>query len=230
MLSLADEQWGLVTKQQIEAKGVAWSTLARQASNGSLERVAHGIYRVRGAGEPEHLELRAAWLQLDPSVPAWERTPNEGIVSHRSAAALYGIGHLPADVHEFTLPKRKQTRRDDVRLHKGELEAHDWISLRGLPVTRPHRIAADLLAEREDPGAVAQVIADALRPVFDYPATIAQSIAPYAMTYGLRRDDGLGLLRWLLEINGDPDRDAWIEEAVESDTENAAVGSTMVPT
>ena len=217
VLSLAEEQWGLVTKQQVEATGVAWSTLARQVRTGSLERVAHGVYRIRGTAEPEHLELRAAWLQLSPATPAWERTPEQGVVSHRSAAALYGIGHLPADIHEFTLATRKQTRRADVRLHRGHLPENGWITLHGLPVTRPFQIAADLLAEREDPGAVGQLIADALRPVYDYPGSVARAIAPYAAAHGLRRGDGIGLLRWLLDITGDPERQTWLEEAIATD-------------
>jgi hypothetical protein len=216
VLSLAEEQWGLLTKRQIEATGVAWSTLSRQVRNGVLERVANGVYRVRGSGGVEHLELRAAWLQLNPLLPAWERTPTDGVVSHRSAATLYGIGHLSGDIHEFTLPDRKQTRRDDVRLHRASVGEDEWTTMQGLPVTRPHRIAADLLAEGEDPSAVGQVIADALRPTFDYPSAVASAIAPYAGAHGLRRDDGLGLLRWLLDLSGDPERDAWLAETSRS--------------
>jgi Transcriptional regulator, AbiEi antitoxin len=212
VLSIADEQWGLVTTQQVDATGVAWSTLSRQLRSGRLERVAHGVYRVRGAGEVDHLALRAAWLQLRPAVPAWERSPEGGVVSHRSAAALYGIGHLPADVHEFTLARRRQTRRADVRLHRGDVD-DAWIDLRGLLVTRPSRIAADLLAERADPGAVAQLISDALRDGYDDPSTVASAIAPYATTYGMRRGDGLAVLRWLLELSGDTDREAWLQAA-----------------
>lgn len=201
-----------MTTQQVEATGVAWSTLARQLRSGRLERVAHGVYRVRGAGEVDHLALRAAWLQLRPAVPVWERSPEDGVVSHRSAAALYGIGHLPADMHEFTLPHRKQTRRADVRLHRGDVD-DAWIDLRGLPVTGPSRIAADLLAERTDPGAVAQLIAGALRDGYDDPSTVADAIAPYATTYGIRRGDGLAVLRWLLELSGDADREVWLQAA-----------------
>jgi predicted transcriptional regulator of viral defense system len=221
VLALAEEQWGLVTTQQIEATGVAWSTLARQVRNGYLERVAHGVYRVRGAGEPEHVQLRAAWLQLSPAMPAWERGTEQGVVSNRSAAALYGLGHLPSDVHEFTLPIRKQTRRKDVRLHRGDLSEAGWITLHGLPVTLPRRIAADLLDEREDPGAVGGVIADALRAVYDYPGSVARAIGPYAATLGLRRGDGLGLLLWLLDLTGDPERQTWLNEAAATDPDLA---------
>ncbi len=99
------------------------------AAGSVLERVAHGVYRMAGAPEPDHLALRAAWLQLEPGVWAWEPTPAQGVVSHRSAAALYGLGHLPADRHEFTLPGRKQTRRPEVRLHQRSLPANEWVHL-----------------------------------------------------------------------------------------------------
>ncbi len=213
MLSLADEQWGLVTTRQVEAMGVAWSTLARQVRRGVLERVAHGVYRVRGAGGVEHLDLRAAWLQLQPAVPVWERGPDGGVVSHHSAAALYGIGHLPADVHEFTLPTRRQTRRPDVRLHRGVLAAADWTTWSGLPVTRLHCIAGDLLHDREEPEAIGQVLADGLRQAIEAPATVAAALGALAHRYGLPDGDGVGLLDWLLGLADDPDRESWVEAA-----------------
>jgi hypothetical protein len=211
VLAIAEEQWGLITKQQIEATGLAWTTLMRRLDRGSMERVAHGVYRIRGGGQCDHLELRAAWLQLEPKVPAWERTPAQGVVSHRSAAMLYGIGHFPADTHEFTLPVRRQTRRKDIRLHRGDVD--DCASLQGLPLTRPSRIAADLLAAREDPGGVAQLIVDALRPSLEHPRSVASAIAPYAAAHGMRRGDGTGLLGWLLQLSGDPGREMWLAEA-----------------
>jgi hypothetical protein len=55
------------------------------------------------------------------------------------------------------------------------------------------------------PGAVAQVIVDASRPVFDYPGAFAMSLTPHAGRFGPRRDDGLALLRWLLDLVGDED-------------------------
>ena len=61
----AEGQWGLITLQQVRAAGVAWRSLTRLVEAGLLERVAHGVYRVRGGAEPDHLDLRAAWLQLE---------------------------------------------------------------------------------------------------------------------------------------------------------------------
>lgn len=210
---LAQDQWGLVTRRQAEAAGVSPATIDRLVADGSvLDRVDHGVYRLVGAPLPDHLPLRAAWLRLAPEIPAWERTATEGVVSHRSAAALYGLGHLPAHRHEFTLPKRRQSRRPDIRLHNRRLD-NGWINLKGLPVTRPSRIASDLLRDREDPAAVAQVIADAIRGAYDYPGTFADSLSLYAAQFGLRRGDGLALLRWLLDLVADSETAPWMEEA-----------------
>jgi hypothetical protein len=192
---------------------MAWTTLSRLARDGAVERVAHGVYRMRGTPVDDRLEVRAAWLQLAPDTTVWERTPDQGVVSRRSAAAIYGLGHLPADIHQFTLPARRQTRRADVRLYIADLADDEWIRLGGLLVTRPSRIAADLLADREDPEAVAHVIADALREVKDYPATVARAIAPHAVKFGLGKVDGPALLEWLLGLTHDPQRPAWLAEA-----------------
>lgn len=212
--ALVADQWGLVTRRQAHRAGVPRATFDRLISDDSLmARVAHGVYRLTVAPAPAHVALRAAWLQLAPDVPAWERTADQGVVSHRSAAALYGIGELSADRHDFTLPMRKQSRRADVRIHHRHLDAGDWIWLQGLLVTRPARIASDLLRENEDPEAVAQIAADAIRAVYDSPGTFAEALAPHAPSFGLRRGDGLALLRWLLDLVGDPNTSRWMIEA-----------------
>ena len=215
--AIAADQWGLVTRRQAERAGVPRSTFDRLTSDqGLIERVAHGVYRLTIAPPSDHVALRAAWLQLAPGVPAWERTPAQGVVSHRSAAALYGVGDLPAARHDFTVPTRKQSRRADVRLHHRQLDAGEWIQLRGLLVTRPARIAGDLLQEDEDPEAVGQITADGIRAVYDHPGTFAAALGPHAARFGLSRGDGLALLRWLLDLVGDPDTSRWMTEARKS--------------
>src|SRR5204863_8124765 len=92
LAEFAQDQWGVMTRRQIENAGVSPATLQRLASEGVLERTAPGVYRLTAAPRPDHLELRSAWLQLAPEVPAWERTPAQGVVSHRSATALFGLG------------------------------------------------------------------------------------------------------------------------------------------
>jgi hypothetical protein len=213
--NLAEDQWGLLTRRQAEDAGISRATLQRLSADGSiLERLARGVYHLAGAPLPDHLSLRAAWLQLAPETPAWQRQPEQGVVSHRSAAALHGFGHLPADRHEFTLPERRQVRRPDVRVHRGQLAAGEWRKLSGgLLVTGPSRTAADLLRDREDPEAVAQVVVEALRGSAQSPAEFAAALAPGAGRLGLRRGDGMAVLRWLLNPIEDPQTTAWLEEA-----------------
>jgi hypothetical protein len=93
------------------------------------------------------------------------------------------------------------------------VDMSEWITLHGLPVTRPSRIASDLLFDREDPEGVAQVVADAIRGLYDYPGTFVDTLAPHAAPFGLRRGDGVALLRWLLDLAGDPETPRWMEAA-----------------
>lgn len=211
---IAEDQWGLLTRQQAQLGAtVGRATLERLTANSLLERVDHGVYRLTGAPIPDHMELRAAWLRLAPDVPRWQRTLEQGVVSHRSAAAMYGVGDLPADRHEFTVPSRRQSRRSDIRFHVRPRGPGPWIELRGLPVTRPSRIASDLLQDSADPEAVAHIVAQSIREVYDYPGTFAEALAPHAARFGLRRGDGLALLQWLLGLVGYPDTQLWLDEA-----------------
>jgi predicted transcriptional regulator of viral defense system len=209
---LAEEQWGMFTRQQAEQRGMAWSTLSRMTATGRAERVGRGVYRLRGAEPPAQMGLRVAWLELAPSVPVWGRSADQGVVSHRSAATFFGLGDLPADVHEFTLPVRRQTRREDVRLHLGDV-ADGVVSRGGVLATRPARTAVDLLRDGADPAAVATIVAESLDAGYDGPVVVAKWLSAVAHRYQF--GDGVGMLGWLLDLAGAADRDRWIAEATE---------------
>jgi hypothetical protein len=49
--------------------------------------------------------------------------------------------------------------------------------------------------------------------VYEYPGTFADALAPHAAKFGLRRRDGIALLRWLLELVGDSKTSGWMEQA-----------------
>lgn len=224
LAGIAEDQWGLLTRRQAEAAGVSAATLQRLARDGILERTAHGVYHLAGAPLPPHPGLRSAWLALAPEIPAWERKPAQGTVSHRSAAALWELGELAADRHEFTLPERRQTRQPGVRLHRGQLDPGETAILGGLPVTSPARTASDLLADNEDPEAVARVVADALRKKKTWAGHLPHALAPRAAQLRFRRADGEAVLAWLLDLSGAPEADRWLEEANSKSTELTAVG------
>lgn len=185
---LAEGQHGYITRAQAADTGVDDVALHRLVTAGILERVEHGTYRFRGTPEWQHQSLWVAWLRLEPTRLATDRTADPvAWVSHRSAARLYGLGDLPADIHEFTVVRRYQTSRSDVRFHRRSdgLPGHAWEVVDGLPVTRPHRIVTDLLDEHTDGSHVARIATDALTWGLVSRDELAVAVAPYASRFGV---------------------------------------------
>lgn len=165
---LAAGQWGMVTAAQARELGISRVDLNRLIHDGTLERIetAVRVYRLTGSPpDPGLDDLRAAWLQLGEGMVAEQRLREpDAVVSHRSAAAVLGLGDLLADVHEFYSPVRRRLRRDDIRIRvRAHLPADARRVVGGLPVTTSARVVTDLLADREDESAVARVVQDALR-------------------------------------------------------------------
>ncbi|NKY23182.1 type IV toxin-antitoxin system AbiEi family antitoxin domain-containing protein [Cellulomonas denverensis] len=161
VLELAAEQWGMFTTAQAVQRRIPRARLTRMVDDGLLERPTHGVYAVSAAVD-EYTPIRASWLSLEPTRMAAERLrePTEaGVVSHTSAAELLQLGDLPADVHEFTLPRRYQASREGLRVHRGTVPAQDLVFLAGLPMTTPTRTIADLiLTRRHDPSHVRDLV------------------------------------------------------------------------
>ena len=199
---LAAGQWGLLTTAQAARDGITRLQLARLADAGVLERLGRGVYAATSSAD-EHLSLRAAWLALDPARTAEERlkTPTAtGVVSHASAAGLHNLGDLLNDEHEFTLPQRKQTRREGVRVHRGDLTGQDVTIVEGLPVTTEERTIADLLRAGSDPEHIAQIIGQGVRRGVVDLANLAVRLDPLARRHN--QPDGGALVEYLLDIVG----------------------------
>lgn len=200
LADLAEAQNGLVTTRQAEARGVARRDLARLVQAGGMERVAYGVYRVGGAPRPRLLELRAAWLQFAPGVDVDQRTLEEGVVSHMSAAVTYQVGLLEPFRHEFSvpLPRRVRSRRDDVVIHRVRLGADevDWVD--EMLVTVPTRMVSDLCAVSIDGEHLAGVVADLLGKSLMNQDDLASALAPYSHKYGGSPGDGHQFLDYLL--------------------------------
>jgi hypothetical protein len=203
---VAAEQWGLITTAQACAVGQSPQSVARLAGQGVLERLTHGVYRLAGTPPDPRDDLRAAWLALDPDRTANERLRDEppDVVSHRSAAHLLRLGDLEADVHEFTVASRRQTRRPDVRFHAGRLSSRDRTVVDGLPVTTVVRTIGDLAETRLDGGHLAGVVRVALITHWADIDPLIEVLRPHAHRYGVRLGDGDGMLRRFLAEAGLP--------------------------
>lgn len=207
-LSLAEvtsAQWGMVTSAQAKAHGVTRLELSRLATAGHLVRLVHGVYRNAGTPSDEFEDLRATWLSTEPGRFATERlgaSPLGVTVSGASAARLHRLGDIPADRHEFTTARRRQTQRPDLRFRQRSLTQQDVTISAGLPVTTIERTIADLVEARTDLSLVADVLRDAVSKTMVDTATVARLLAPLAGRHGLRNGDGESLLRQLLESAG----------------------------
>lgn len=205
LAELAGEQWGLLTAAQAAERGVPHQTLAYLHDEGALERLAHGVYRLTGVPADRSDELRGAWLGLSPKLTATARLRDpDAIVSHRSAAWVHGLGDLDADRHEFTVDRRRTSRRGDLRFHRGRLADDDWMLVQGLPTTTIARTIADLASVRTDGGHLASVVRDAMTSHGVDADILADALSPHAHKYGLRLGDGPGLVARFLAEAGIP--------------------------
>ncbi|MFC8835353.1 type IV toxin-antitoxin system AbiEi family antitoxin domain-containing protein [Streptomyces griseoincarnatus] len=222
---VAADQWGLVTAAQAKAHGLSAVQLKRLTEAGLLENVGRGVYALSAAGLPHHLEIKVAWLRLQPTVPAWERPiggPDSGVISHASACQLHSLGDIPAPDVEISVPRRRTTTEPFVRMRTANLPTADITMVDGLPVTTPARTIIDLLHTKADGGHVGGVIADAERRDLVDINVLAQAVQPYARKYGLRRAaTGYELIEHLV---GQAGRILHAQEVARAGEEGLAVG------
>jgi hypothetical protein len=195
------DQWGLVTAAQAKAVGVGAMTLARLVDAGLLERVRHGCYLSTSAPAQPHVRERAAWLLLNPTVPAWERPrldPDGGVLSHSSATVLHELGDLLGETVEITVPRRRVTREPGVRMRLAALTEDEVTLVDGLPVTTVERTILDLLGDHLDGGHIGQVIYDTLVAGQVDPKRLIAGMGGFARRYGIAGKDGRALLEDLL--------------------------------
>jgi hypothetical protein len=93
--------------------------------------------------------------------PQVRRPDAQGVISHESALAIYGLSDAsPAKVH-VTLPTAFRVRRavpTHVALHYADIEPGDLQRVEGIPVTTPSRAIRDVHAAHLGPALVRQAI------------------------------------------------------------------------
>ncbi len=130
--ALAAAQHGLITTPQaIACLGV--SRKGRWVGEGRLVSAQPGVFRVAGAPQSWHQALHAAALA------------SAGVVSHRSAAALWGFG-APSHYVEVSLrPGGGPRLRPPAIGHPlGDADRERAVVHQGLPLTDPVRTILDL--------------------------------------------------------------------------------------
>jgi predicted transcriptional regulator of viral defense system len=159
---LAERQHGVVSLPQLRTVGLGTDAVGKRVAAGRLTRLHRGVYAV-GHGR---LTLRGHWMA---AVLAYGPT---AVLSHRSAAALYGIRPDNRPKTDITLPSPSARRRPGIDVHRSTtLDPKDITTVDGIPCTTLARTLLDL-AEVVDRRGVQKAVdqAEVLR-IFDLRAT-----------------------------------------------------------
>jgi very-short-patch-repair endonuclease len=134
---IAARQLGLVATWQLKALGLSHSTISRRVRRGALHRVHRGVFLVGHAVHvPGARELAAVLACGDGA-----------LVSHRSAALLWGLTDVAGDEVEISVVAGHRLPRDGVRTHRlARLDPRDRGLKFGIPTTSPARALVDLAA------------------------------------------------------------------------------------
>lgn len=179
--ALAARQHGVVARRQLLELGLSAQAIQHRLVRGRLHRIDRGIYAV---GRPA-LDREGRWMA------AVLACGTGAVLSHGSAAALWGIGPFLAGV-EVTIPIASPRRRDGVHVHRRPnlLSAHTTVR-KAIPVTNPARTAIDL-AVRLRPAELERMMNEADRLGLFNPEGLLAALDAYP---GVR---GVGRLRSVL--------------------------------
>lgn len=173
----------MVARRQLLGLGFSRNAIEHRVATGRLHRVGQGIYAV---GWPELTPERrwmAAILACGP----------ETVLSHRSAAALWGIGLEVANLVEISVRRRCEIRRPGIRARsRPALPAEDIGVRRNIPLTRPARTLLDLATELGS-GALERAVNEADKRDLVSPEDLRQALT------GFEGEPGARALRTLLD-------------------------------
>ena len=129
--TIALRQYSLIVREQALASGVTDRMIHQRVESGRWVRVADGLYRL--AGVPVTWKQRALAACLISGAGA--------VVSHRSAAVLWGVSGFRPGPLAITVPPGRSGRNALARVHRSDVTG---VRRDGIPVTRPARTIADL--------------------------------------------------------------------------------------
>jgi putative AbiEi antitoxin of type IV toxin-antitoxin system/uncharacterized protein DUF559 len=173
---LAGRQHGIVTRQQLLALGFNSRSIEHRRKTGRLHLIARGVYAV---GWPA-VDQRRRWMA------AVLACGEDAALSHRSAAALFGIcRELPGRI-DVSVPRRCELKRPGLLIRgRPSLAAGDLGSCEGVPVTSPVRTLIDLTPEL-DILAVERAVNDADKRNLVDPESLRLALDRYAGEPGVR--------------------------------------------
>jgi very-short-patch-repair endonuclease len=136
-VAIARSQEGVITGRQLAAVGLSRHAVAHRVRSGWLRRRHRGVF-IMGPVESPHSEAMAAVLAVGDGA----------LLSHDSAAVLWGMVPRREDPPHVTLVGRDARGRDGVRVHRiCGLHPADVTRRHNVPVTSPARTLLDLATQ-----------------------------------------------------------------------------------
>jgi hypothetical protein len=132
---LATAQYGVVSRAQLVALGLGGAGVQSRVRRGRLHALHRGVYAVGHAAVGVDGRRLAAVLACGRGA----------VLSHRSAADLWGLRLSDTARLEVTVPTRGgRRRRGAIVVHRSAFEPFEATIRRGIPVTTPARTLLDL--------------------------------------------------------------------------------------
>lgn len=131
----AERQHGVVARRQLVALGLGREAIGVRLRSGRLHRMHQGVYSVGHRVVSREARWMAAVLACGEGA----------VLSHRSAAALWGIRNASSRAIEVTTPAKSRSRVG-IHRHFAVLPADEVTERVGIPVTTVPRTILDLAA------------------------------------------------------------------------------------
>jgi hypothetical protein len=128
---IAYRQHSLILREQALGVGMTDEMIRHRINTGRWVRVAPGLYRLAGVPVTWKQRAMAACLISGPGA----------VVSHRSAAVLWGVSGFRPGPLDITVPPGRSNRNSLARVHRSPV---DGVRRDGILVTRAARTIADL--------------------------------------------------------------------------------------
>jgi hypothetical protein len=135
MLRVAGRQRSLITRRQLLDLGATVRQIETWLAAGLLFRVHHGVYALAGARQDFDFRVLAGLLAAGP----------QAVISHRTAAALFGLRRVTCASIEVTVSGRRAPKGGGLTAHRSDLLLpEDRTTIGIVPVTSPARTLLDL--------------------------------------------------------------------------------------
>ncbi len=162
MSRIAARQFGVISLLQLLALGLSYAQVYRRVQRGLLHPVHPDVFAVGHTNLSTQGRLIAALLTCGPT----------SFLSHRTAAALWGLREIVTRRIDVTIPTAKSLVRPGLTVHRTSRrpDPEDLAVRNGLRVSSVSRLLIEL-APREKPSELDRLITQAVRKrVIDFEA------------------------------------------------------------